>query len=331
MFNQPLIYTPHIDCFPVMVALNRTDNLLAHTRFAHRREEDTPLTRLDSYAGLDTQQKNLKKAKKFGLKMMPSLKLTNGSPLKSKSNDNIAQTLSDFEIDEMIPASPTEEANTQDKQKLFQIQPDSETVLRSPSHLPPVPRPRSRLPSNYGLGTEVNHRSPSPCPPPVPQPRGRVRSNGSSDTGSTGEAMNNSPIPTPRRRTKSNEPLSPNQTTATADQTLLFEQNEVPHYQLPVGVSSGNNLSTTGSFTSLEGEKPVPKPRKSPTASPRHEKMNVRAEIRVPMLTRGSDEVSLDFFPPTTSSDRRGSHDSTGESVLDFIPNERSPRPGEWV
>ena len=327
---------------------------------------------MDSYAGLDTQQKNLKKAKKFGHKMMPSLKLTNGSPLKSKTNNGNAQELSNSERDEVAPASPTNSPievlpNPPDSEGRVVIHSELAAVLRSPSRPAPVPRPRSRLPSDYGVGTtEAIHRSTSPYPPippppssqppssrppppssqppssyfhippppssqppssypPVPQPRGRIRSNGSSDTGPTSDTRSNSPVPTPRRRSKPYEPLSPNQTTT----TLLFEHNEVPHYKLPVGISSSNDpLTADSSTTSLEGEKPIPKPRKSPTSSPRHEKTNVRAEIRVPMLSRGSDEVSLDFFPgaETIVSDRRGSHYSEGESVLDFIPNGRSPK-----
>ena len=354
------------ECFPVIVELNRTDNLLAHERFAHRREA-APVTRTDSYAGLNAQEKNLKKAKKFGIKMMPSLRIAGATPPQKPSDEESSPSSSDSEDGEVVaPTSPVQLRSPgatiqapvpRPRSRLSSAGTEfAELQSHSGSDQAPIPRPRSRPPSDYRLSAEldlINSQSHSNSKQvPVPKPRSRMSSPNpeyiishankdnavSSSAGESGKTDEvSSPKPTPRRRAhKQGSSSTSHFSTGSADgQTLLFEHTgtseEVPHFKLSVGGRKGSSeLSDVSSGTSLDGippqqAPPIPKPRKSPSSSPYHlsKSPGHRPELRVPLKSRDSKEISLDFFPSNPLSERRESED-TGESVLDFVPNGRS-------
>lgn len=337
--------------------LNRTDNLLAHERFANKREV-APIARVDSYAGLNTQQKNLKRARKLGIKMIPGL-----SDAISESKDKQRQS---FVRDELVDS---DQENDQDVSES-----DILTQIPNPTHLNPEP---TAHPSSPGLlspspghpAPVLRGRSPPSAghPTPVPRPRTRIRtSSGDSPQHVSNPGTISAPVPTPRKRSPRSKDNSPRHLEVsksnpipgmTETQLLLPESpqytNDVPHYKLPVrgakALPESGDTSSGSSMSSLEeGQpqiKPIPKPRKSPTPSPRHGKRSLpspdhvlpgdtsssavvesKHSLRRPLLSKDSGEISLDFVSDQSapSSIKRSSlmvpksSEGVEESNLDF-------------
>ena len=232
------------ECFPKIVALNRTDNLLAHERFANKREA-APIARVDSYAGLDAQQKNLKRAKKLGIQMVPGLSdAVSSKPrqrLKSVEDErveHIQRLPDDGAIDSPTPvprnhSSSPRHLTPEHRARLYSSErptPEPRARLSSserstPEHRArlssserPTPEHRARLSSSERSTPEPRVQSSSPGHrTPVARPRSRVIApsefsphNESIPDNSTGQSGQiTTPVPTPRKRSPKSRDDSP--------------------------------------------------------------------------------------------------------------------------
>jgi len=301
--------------FPLIVALNRTDNLLAHERFGQHREE-APRAITDTDEGLDTQQKNLKKAKKFGLKMIPSVRKLDTSTAKADGETRDGSTGVVMSGVAVQSENHKPEPHTVHSESLKY---GNEAVSKSESRsTTPIPR----LASDDGSG--ITPRSHTDTP--IPRPRSRYHSPSPLDSPchTTGP-----PVPLARRKRSDPYHLTPSDSTP-----LLFSSEEselpIPHFQLPVEDTKtspdGDLISSSSSSLESNFQPPVPKPRKASypstnTLAP----IDSRAEIRVPLVSQSSHEVSLDFFPGSpVHRGREAIIGDSGESVLDFVPNGRT-------
>jgi len=196
-----LIYMPLLSLIllayvETLISLNKKDILLAKERFGHRRKKPAEVLRSQtSFMELTDEEKKVRKAQQFGVRIVPDMKV-------NSSKD-------DKEIHEHIAHSLSHDSESGNSDVALELHPSHD---HTPS-VTPTPKPRARRRKMHGSKERLS--TPVPLPRsskslrrseteldeewrPVPMKRRHM----SNITGSEGEVQLASPMPIPRPRSR---------------------------------------------------------------------------------------------------------------------------------
>ena len=270
------------DHLPRLIEMNREDILKAKERFGDATRKPTSSAPTpESYEGLTTQQRKLKKAQNFGVKLVPSslppapsrqvrrlLSHETTAPPSSQSHEQPSNREEDSTgtgvTDRESGADHHRMVSQAASGELLQVNGEDESSSRSrmysSSSLDRPGASRRKLRQNVISGVlnneqdsrskELKGAAVGDLPPKSPQhPR---------------------PVASPRRKKVSTEAMV--ETTLTEERA---GENSAPHFKLPVGgvklLPDGAAFKTKMEQAMMSPKRPVPKPRRSPNTSPKHQ------------------------------------------------------------
>ena len=85
------VFVSILECVDKLISLNKTDVLLSKERFRKAAQKQTfaPLSSRESFKALSTDEQRVRKAKQFGVQLMPGLgKAAAASPPRHRSSSS---------------------------------------------------------------------------------------------------------------------------------------------------------------------------------------------------------------------------------------------------
>ncbi len=280
-----LLFLEYVD---TLISLNKQDILLANERFGHRRKKPVGvLTSHDSFKGLTEEQKKVRKAQQFGVKMVFDVQMP-ANQVNDRENEEQNGGLS-------IVYSNAESLDTNSIADLHLSPPlvpptlDITTISSQVPPLSPTPIPRVRK-RRQVTGSAFTLPRRERISAPIPTPRSAHRHSANNLNGDEWR-----PVPTPRQRNRS--------------ETTIY----------PVPIPRPRSRKSAEIVSMAPNERPIPKPRKlkmSPTDS-NYQEAPPRSSLEIPVMDTPS--ANLHTSPNTYSDEIPMSNKTDSNTVSNFV------------